>query len=106
MFEPALATIRTLFRILDITYAGELLFSGADKRTIKGNYLRDRSRVKRWVTNVTLFELRKILVTLGQPRAYSLCLATEGPYHLCRVMPDQRFPPINQNCVKMVIENG
>ncbi len=32
LFEPALATVRTLFRILDITYAGELLFSGVDEK--------------------------------------------------------------------------
>ncbi len=32
LFEPALATVKTLFRILDITYAGELLFPGVDKR--------------------------------------------------------------------------
>ncbi len=30
LFEPALATVKTLFRILDITYAGELLFPGID----------------------------------------------------------------------------
>jgi len=28
----ALATVKTLFRILDITYAGELLFSGIDEK--------------------------------------------------------------------------
>jgi len=32
LFEPALATIKTLFRILDITYAGELLFPGVDEK--------------------------------------------------------------------------
>jgi len=32
LFEPALATVKTLFRILDITYAGELLFSGVDEK--------------------------------------------------------------------------
>ena len=32
LFEPALATVKTLFRILDITYTGELLFSGIDEK--------------------------------------------------------------------------
>ena len=32
LFEPALVTIKTLFRILDITYAGELLFPGIDEK--------------------------------------------------------------------------
>ena len=32
VFEPALATVKTLFRILDITYAGELLFPGIDEK--------------------------------------------------------------------------
>ncbi len=32
LFEPALATVKTLFRILDITYAGELLFPGVDEK--------------------------------------------------------------------------
>jgi len=32
LFEPALATVKTLFRILDITYAGELFFSGVDEK--------------------------------------------------------------------------
>jgi len=32
LFEPALVTIRTFFRILDITYAGELLFRGVDEK--------------------------------------------------------------------------
>ncbi len=32
LFEPALATVKALFRILDITYAGELLFSGVDEK--------------------------------------------------------------------------
>ena len=32
LFEPALATVQTLFRILDITYAGELLFPGVDEK--------------------------------------------------------------------------
>ncbi len=32
LFESALATVKTLFRILDITYAGELLFPGIDEK--------------------------------------------------------------------------
>ncbi|GAI17311.1 unnamed protein product [marine sediment metagenome] len=32
LFEPALVTVQTLFRILDVTYAGELLFSGIDEK--------------------------------------------------------------------------
>jgi len=32
LFEPALVMIKTVFRILDITYAGELLFSGIDEK--------------------------------------------------------------------------
>ncbi len=32
LFEPALVTVKTLFRILDITYAGGLLFSGVDEK--------------------------------------------------------------------------
>ncbi|MCD6453283.1 MAG: flavodoxin family protein [Dehalococcoidales bacterium] len=32
MFEPALATVKVIFRVLDITYAGGLLFSGIDKK--------------------------------------------------------------------------
>jgi len=32
LFEPALATVKTVFRILDITYAGELLFPGIDEK--------------------------------------------------------------------------
>ncbi len=32
LFQPALATIKSLFRTLDITYAGELLFSGIDEK--------------------------------------------------------------------------
>jgi len=32
LFEPALATVKTLFRILDITYAGELLFPRVDEK--------------------------------------------------------------------------
>ncbi len=32
LFEPALVMIKTFFRILDISYAGELLFSGVDEK--------------------------------------------------------------------------
>ena len=32
LFEPALVMVKTLFRILDIGYAGELLFSGVDEK--------------------------------------------------------------------------
>ncbi|MBA7696621.1 hypothetical protein ES703_105271 [subsurface metagenome] len=32
LFEPALVTVKTFFRILDITYAGELLFPGVDEK--------------------------------------------------------------------------
>jgi multimeric flavodoxin WrbA len=32
LFEPALVMIKTVFRILDITYAGELLFPGVDEK--------------------------------------------------------------------------
>ncbi len=32
LFQPALATVKALFRILDITYAGELLFPGIDEK--------------------------------------------------------------------------
>jgi len=32
LFEPALVMIKTVFRILDTTYAGELLFSGVDEK--------------------------------------------------------------------------
>ena len=32
LFEPALATVKALFKVLDITYAGELLFPGVDER--------------------------------------------------------------------------
>jgi NAD(P)H-dependent FMN reductase len=36
LFEPALATVKALFKVLDIAYAGELLFSAVDeKRAIK-----------------------------------------------------------------------
>ena len=32
VFEPALVMVKTVFRILDITYAGELVFSGVDEK--------------------------------------------------------------------------
>ena len=32
LFEPALVMIKTFFRILDISYAGELTFSGVDEK--------------------------------------------------------------------------
>lgn len=32
LFEPALATVKSFFRVLDITYAGELLFGGVDEK--------------------------------------------------------------------------
>jgi len=32
VFEPALVMVKTVFRILDISYAGELLFSGIDEK--------------------------------------------------------------------------
>jgi len=32
LFEPTLVMIKTVFRILDVTYAGELLFSGVDEK--------------------------------------------------------------------------
>ena len=32
VFDGALVTVKTLFRILDITYAGELLFPGVDEK--------------------------------------------------------------------------
>ncbi|MDH5696405.1 MAG: flavodoxin family protein [Dehalococcoidia bacterium] len=32
LFEPALATVKSLFTVLDITYAGELLFPGIDEK--------------------------------------------------------------------------
>ncbi len=32
LFEPSLATIKTFFRVLDVEYAGELLFSGIDEK--------------------------------------------------------------------------
>jgi multimeric flavodoxin WrbA len=32
LFEPALATVKSLFKVLDITYAGALLFPGVDEK--------------------------------------------------------------------------
>jgi len=32
LFEPALATVKSLFKVLDIAYAGELLFPGMDEK--------------------------------------------------------------------------
>jgi len=32
LFEPALATVKSLFKVLDIAYAGELLFPGVDEK--------------------------------------------------------------------------
>lgn len=32
MFEPAVVTVKSLFTVLDITYAGELLFPGVDEK--------------------------------------------------------------------------
>jgi multimeric flavodoxin WrbA len=32
LFEPALVMVRTVFRVLDVTYAGELLFPGVDEK--------------------------------------------------------------------------
>ena len=32
LFEPSLTIVKTLFRVLDINYAGELLFSGIDEK--------------------------------------------------------------------------
>jgi len=32
LFEPALATVKSLFKVLDIAYAGELLFPGIDEK--------------------------------------------------------------------------
>jgi len=37
-FEPALATVKSLFRVLDITYAGELLFPGVDEKGAIAKY--------------------------------------------------------------------
>ncbi len=32
LFEPALATVKALFKVLDVAYAGELLFPGVDEK--------------------------------------------------------------------------
>jgi len=32
LFEPALVTVKSLFTVLDITYAGELVFPGVDEK--------------------------------------------------------------------------
>ncbi len=32
LFEPALVTVKTFFRIIDVTYTGELLFPGIDEK--------------------------------------------------------------------------
>lgn len=32
LFEPSLATVKSLFRVLDIIYAGELVFPGVDEK--------------------------------------------------------------------------
>jgi multimeric flavodoxin WrbA len=32
LFEPALVTVKSLFRVLDIKYAGELVFPGVDEK--------------------------------------------------------------------------
>ena len=37
-FEPALATVRNLFKVLDITYAGELVFPGVDEKGAIAKY--------------------------------------------------------------------
>ena len=34
LFDPMLVMIKTFFRILDVTYAGELLFSGIDEKGV------------------------------------------------------------------------
>ena len=38
LFEPALVTVKTLFRVLDITYGGELLFPGVDEKGAIARY--------------------------------------------------------------------
>ena len=32
LFEPALTIVKSLFKVLDITYAGELVFPGIDEK--------------------------------------------------------------------------
>ena len=34
LFEPSLSTVKSLFRVLDIDYAGELIFSGVDEKGV------------------------------------------------------------------------
>ena len=34
LFQPALATVKSLFKVLDIAYAGELLFPGIDEKGV------------------------------------------------------------------------
>ncbi len=43
-FEPAIATIKAFFRVLDVTYAGELLFSLVDE---KGAILKNPEAMKK-----------------------------------------------------------
>ena len=38
LFEPALATVKALFAVLDITYAGELVFPGMDEKGAIANH--------------------------------------------------------------------
>ncbi|TET17162.1 MAG: flavodoxin family protein [Dehalococcoidia bacterium] len=38
LFEPALATVKSLFKVLDITYAGELVFPGVDEKGTIAKY--------------------------------------------------------------------
>ncbi|MCL0094430.1 flavodoxin family protein [Dehalococcoidales bacterium] len=38
LFEPSLATVKSLFNVLDITYAGELLFPGVDEKGAIAKY--------------------------------------------------------------------
>jgi multimeric flavodoxin WrbA len=32
LFQPAVATVKSLFKVLDVAYAGELLFSGINEK--------------------------------------------------------------------------
>ena len=36
LFEPALRVVKTLFHVLDVEYAGELVFSGVDEKGVIG----------------------------------------------------------------------
>ena len=38
LFEPALATVKSLFKVLDITYAGELVFPAVDEKGAIAKY--------------------------------------------------------------------